>query len=145
MLYKIFPRLAYFSATVGRNFEHTKRQWLFNGDKATVFSENKIRTPREYESVPVLDVATVVRTITPMKTRAIKSRLSASWLSSFLSPPSLSLSLYLSFVCIIPHQWRIRYTLGVICPPIIRRLSKLPVGQPFALKTVDFSLGRMLT
>lgn len=52
----------------------------------------------------------MVRTITPVKTRAIKSRLSASWLSSSLSlsPPFSS---HCSFFVVIPHQSHARYTL----------------------------------
>lgn len=113
--------------------------------------ENKIRIRRECDSNTALDVATVVRTITPVKTRTIKSRLSASWLSFSLffslsfspTPPSfLSSPRFLAVTSSSPplsptnHVSVIR--LLVIWPPITYHLSKLPARRSFALTTVDF-------
>lgn len=99
----------------------TKPPMNYSMIKHLVF-ENKIRIRRECDSNTVLDVATVVRTITPVKTRTIKSRLSASWLSFsfffslFLSffpflPLLSSFSRRYFFASVIPHQSCIRYTL----------------------------------
>ena len=129
----------------------TKPPMNYSMIKHLVF-ENKIRIRRECDSNTALDVATVVRTITPVKTRTIKSRLSASWLSFSLSL-SLSLSLFLSppsflssprFLAVTSspplsptnHVSVIR--LLVIWPPITYHLSKLPARRFFALTIVDF-------
>ena len=73
---------------------------------------------RERVLLKLLDVATVVSAITPMKSRPIKSRLSASWLSSSLCLPFL-LSLAPALVLFLLPRGRSSLPPWVTHPPYL--------------------------